>query len=161
MYWGYLVPVVLLLLQLEHLMVDLVLLVLQVLQLECLGVDLVLVVAQLVSLLVDLRDDVGNLLLNLLSLSLLLQQLYPTFFLVPLPVPLPLPFTHDFCTDFALCLTALDATGLCVSKCTDLDLVLGQPALDVDAVGLPAIRHSTVCQNFVFVTTPKILKIDH
>ena len=36
------------------------------------GVDLVLVVPQLVSLLVDLGDDVGNLLLNLLSMSLLL-----------------------------------------------------------------------------------------
>ena len=41
-------------------------------------------------------------------------------------------------------------------KCTDLDLVLGLPALDVDAVGLSAIRHSTICQNFV--ATSKIVK---
>ena len=41
-------------------------------------------------------------------------------------------------------------------KCTDLDLVLGLPALDVDAMDLSAIRHSTICQNFV--ATSKIYK---
>ena len=59
----------LLVLQLEHLGVDLVLV---VLQLECLGVDLVLVAPQLVSLPVSWGDDMGNLLLNCLSLGLLL-----------------------------------------------------------------------------------------
>ena len=59
---------------------------------------------------------------------------------------------------FALGLTA---TGICVSKCTDLDLILGLPALDVDAMGLSAIRHSTISQNFCLVTTSKILKVGH
>ena len=53
--WDYLVPLVALL----------------VLWLECLGVDLISLVPQLVSLLVGLEDNVENLLLNLLSLSLL------------------------------------------------------------------------------------------
>ena len=84
---DYLVPVVVLCLQLEHVQGDVVL------QSECLLGDLVLlVVPQLDYLLVgwaleviqwvpcgvDLGDDVGNLLLTLLSLSLLLQLLYPT-----------------------------------------------------------------------------------
>ena len=75
----------------------------------------------------------------------------PDFFLatLPLPVPLSLPFTCDFCTDCALGLTALEAMGIHVGKCADLDLILGLPALDVDAMGLSAIRHSTICQNFV------------
>ena len=143
--WDYLVPVVLLLLPLECLKVDLVLL---VLQLEHLGVDLVLVDPQLEHLLVDLGDDVGNLLLNLLSLSLLLQLLYLTLSLhFCLYLYLYLYLLHCiFCTDFALGLTALDALGMHVGKCTDLDVILGLPALDVDAVGLSAIRHSTICQ---------------
>ena len=66
----------------------------------------------------------------------------PTFFLSLLP------FTCAFYTDFALDLAALDATGtgICVGKCTGLDLILGLPALDVDAVGLSAKRHSTIHQ---------------
>ena len=75
--------------------------------------------------------------------------------LFPLPVPLPLPFTCVLCTDFPLGLTALDATGIHVGKCADLDHVLGLPALDVDAMGLSAIRHSTICQNFVLLTLLK------
>ena len=81
--WGNLVPVVVLCLLLEHLQVDVVL------QFECLMGDLVLVVPQLEHLQVgwalevvqqvpcgaDLEDGVGNLILNLLSLSLLLQLL--------------------------------------------------------------------------------------
>ena len=78
---DYLVPVVVLSLLLEKVQVDVVL------QLECLLGDLVLLVVpqlehllvgwalevvQLVPREVDLEDDVGNLLLNLLSLSLLL-----------------------------------------------------------------------------------------
>ena len=55
MNWDYLVPLVLL-----------------VLQLECLGVDLVLLAPQLVNLQIDLGENVENLLLNLLSWSLLL-----------------------------------------------------------------------------------------
>ena len=51
--------------------------------------------------------------------------------------------------DCALGLTALDAMGKHGGKCTDLDLVLGLPALDVDVVGLSAIRYSTIWQNFV------------
>ena len=84
--WGYLVPVVVLHLLLEHLQDDVVL------QSDHLMGDLVPVVPQLEHLLVgwalevvqwvphgaDLGDDVGNLLLNLLSLSLLLQLLYLT-----------------------------------------------------------------------------------
>ena len=46
--------------------------------------------------------------------------------------------------------------GIDEGKCADLDLVLGLPALDVDVVGLSAIRHSTICQNFV--TTSKIVR---
>ena len=82
--WGYLVPVVVLLLLLEHSQVVVVLLVPLALQPECLMDDLILVVPQpehslvdwdlevvhLVHLGVDLVHDVGNLLLNLLSLSL-------------------------------------------------------------------------------------------
>ena len=51
--------------------------------------------------------------------------------------------------------------GIHVGKCADLDLVLGLPALDVDTVGLSAIRHSTICQNFVIAPLLKFLKIDH
>ena len=79
--WGYVVPVVVLHLLLEYVQVDVVL------QLECLLGDLVLLVGpqlecllvggalevvQLVLHEVDLEGDMGNLLLNLLSLSLLL-----------------------------------------------------------------------------------------
>ena len=77
--------------------------------------------------------------------------------LLPLPVPVPLPFTCVFYTEFALGLTALDAVGILVGKCVDLDLNLYLPALDVDAVGLSAIGHSTICQNFV-VATSKMLR---
>ena len=65
----------------------------------------------------------------------------PSFFLES-----PLSLTCVLYTDFALGLAALDYTGICVGKCTDLDLILGLPALDVDAMGLSAIRHSTICQ---------------
>ena len=40
-------------------------------------------------------------------------------------------------------------------KCADPNLILGLPALDVNDVGLFAIRHSTICQNFV--ATSKIV----
>ena len=74
----------------------------------------------------------------------------PDFFfaLWPLPAPLPLTVTCVFYTDFALGLTALEAMGIHLGKCTDLDLILGLPALDVDAMDLSAIRHSTICQKF-------------
>ena len=83
--WDYLLPVVALcllikhvqdgaVLQLECLLGDLVLL--AVPQLEHLLVGLALEVVQWVPHGVDLGDDVGNLLLTLLSLSLLLQLLY-------------------------------------------------------------------------------------
>ena len=133
-------------------LVLLVLLVLLAHQLECVGADLVLLallallVLQLEHLGVDLGENVGNLLLILLSELITIADL-PVFFLSPLP--LPLPFTCGFCTDFALGLIALEATGIHVGKCTDLDLVLGLPALDVDAMGLSAIRHSTICQNLL------------
>ena len=63
-------------LQSECLLGDLALLVVP--QLEHLLVGWALEVVQLVPCEVDLGDDVGNLLLNLLSLSLLLQLLYLT-----------------------------------------------------------------------------------
>ena len=156
---GYLVPVVLVL---ECLKVDLVLLALLVLQLECLGVDLVPLVLQLVSLLVDLGDDVGSLLLNLLESELISTTPLPNFFcaLVPLPVPLPLPFTCVFCTDCALGLTVLDATGIHVGKCTDVNIILGLPALDVDAMGPSAIRHHTICQK-ISLPLLKFKKLEH
>ena len=62
-------------------------------------------------------------------------------------------------TDFALGLAALDATGICVGKCADPDLILGVPALDVDAVGLSAIRHSTICQ-ILSLNTSKNISLD-
>ena len=74
---------------------------------------------------------------------------------LPLPAPLPLPFTCALCADFVLGFTALGAMDMNEEKCADLDLSLGLPALDVDAVGLSAIRHSTICQNFV--ATSKIV----
>ena len=67
-------------------------------------------------------------------------------------MPLPLPFTCVLCVDFVLGFTALGATGMHEGKCSDLDLILGLPALDVDAVGLSALRHSTICQNFVAIS---------
>ena len=74
---------------------------------------------------------------------------------LPLPAPLPLPFTCVLCTDFVLDFAALGATGMCEGKCAYLDLLLGLAALDVDAEGLSAIKHSTICQNFV--ATSKII----
>ena len=59
--------------------------------------------------------------------------------MVFLPLPAPLPFFGALCADFILSFTALGATGICEGKCVDLDLILGLPALDNDAVGLPAI----------------------
>ena len=56
---------------------------------------------------------------------------------------------------FGLGFTALCASGMHEGKCTDLDLILGLPALDVDVMGLSAIGHSTICQNFV--ATSKIV----
>ena len=74
---------------------------------------------------------------------------------------LPLPVTCVLYTDFALGFTALDATGIHVGKCADLDLILGLPALDVDACG--PICHKTLynLSKFCFVATSKILKVDH
>ena len=65
---------------------------------------------------------------------------------LPLPAPLPLPFASALCADFVLGLPALGATGMHEGKCTDLDHVLDLPALDVDVMGLSAIRHSTIYQ---------------
>ena len=61
---------------------------------------------------------------------------------------------------FAIGLAALDATGIHVGKCTDTDLVLGLQALDVDAMGLSAIRHSTNCQ-ICLLTPLKNKSLDH
>ena len=131
-------------------------LVLLVLQLECLGVDLVLLAPQLEDSQVGLGGKCGK------STSpsdsseseLITIAALPSFFLSPLP----LPFTCALCTDFALGFTALDATDIYVhvGKCTDLDLILGLPALDVDAMGLSAIKHSTICQ-ILSVTSKLIL----
>ena len=63
---------------------------------------------------------------------------------LPLPAPLPLPFVSVLCTDFVQGFTALGAIGMREGKCTNLDLILGLPALVVDVVGLSAIRHSTI-----------------
>ena len=60
---------------------------------------------------------------------------------LPLPTPLPLPLADALCADFVLNFPALGATGMHEGKCTDLDLILGLPALDVDVMGLSAIRH--------------------
>ena len=68
--------------------------------------------------------------------------------MVFLPLPAPLPFASIHCADVVLGFPALGATGMHEGKCADLDLILGLPALDVDAVGLSAIRHSTIYQNF-------------
>ena len=57
--------------------------------------------------------------------------------------------------------TVLDATGVCVGNCADLDLILGLPALDVDAMGLCATKTPYNLSNFCFVTTSNILKVDH
>ena len=85
--WGYLVPVVVLCLLLEHVQDDAVLqsecllgglVLLVVPQLEHLLVGWALEVVQLVPHEADLGDDVGNLLLNLLSLSFLLRLFYLT-----------------------------------------------------------------------------------
>ena len=116
-------------------------------------------VPQLGHLLADLGDDVVNLLLNLLESELTTITALPDFFLALLSLPVHLPFTCVICTDCALGLTALDTMGIHVSKCTDCDLVLGLPALDVDAIGLCVIRHSTISQNLCCHS--KILKVDH
>ena len=68
---------------------------------------------------------------------------------LPLPAPLLLPFASVLCADFVQGFTALGATDMHEGKCTDLDLILGLPALDVDAVGLSAIRHSTLPKIFL------------
>ena len=119
-----------------------------VLQLECLGVGLVALAPQPEDLRVDLvLANLGNLFLPMIlsESELITIAVLPSFFLeVPFTLALYLA-TLD--TDFALGLAALDATGILVGKCADL--ILGLPALDVDAVGLSAIRHSTNCQNFV------------
>ena len=72
--WGYLVPVVLWLPLLEHLQAVVVLLVLMALLLECLQFGW-LPAVPVVTLSIDLGDDLENLLLILLSLSLLRQML--------------------------------------------------------------------------------------
>ena len=82
----------------------------------------------------------------------------PDFLVVFLPLPAPLPFASVLCADFVLGITALGATGMHEGKCTDIDLILGLPALDVDAVGLSAIRHSTICQNFVVATSKIVIE---
>ena len=70
------------------------------------------------------------------------------FLPLPAPFPFPLPFPNALCADFVLGFTALGATGMHEDKCADLDLILGLPALDIDAVGLSAIRHSTILSTF-------------
>ena len=171
--WGYWVLVVLQLPLLDHLQAFVALLVLLALQPECLlgdlapavpllecsqvvAVLLVLLVPLLEHLLgdlapavpviilgVDLRDDLENLLPKSSESELATSTALLDFFLVllPLPAPLPLPFTCVFCTDFALGFTAM---GICVDMCTDLYLILGLPTLDVDVMGLSAIRHTAI-----------------
>ena len=56
------------------------------------------------------------------------------FLPLPAPLPAPLPFASVLCADFVLGFTALGATGMHQGKCTDLNLILGLPALDVDAM---------------------------
>ena len=75
--------------------------------------------------------------------------------LLLLPAPLPLHFICVLYADFILGFAALDAAGMHEGRCADLNLALGLPTLDVDAVGLSAIRHSTICQNVV--ATSKII----
>ena len=74
---------------------------------------------------------------------------------LPLPAPSPLPFASVLCADFVLGFTALGATGMHEGKCTDLNLILCLPVLDVDAMALYAIIQSTICQNYV--ATSKIV----
>ena len=63
--------------------------------------------------------------------------------LLPFPAPFPLLFVGVLHAD-VLSFPALWAMGMCEGMWADLDLVLGLPALDVDVVGLSAIRHSTI-----------------
>ena len=72
----------------------------------------------------------------------------------------PLPSNCALYTDYALGLTALDATGIHVGKCADLHLIVGLPALHVDAVGLSAIKYSTICQILSLIPS-KNKSLDH
>ena len=65
-----------------------------------------------------------------------------------LPLPAPLPFVSALCTEVVLSFSVLGATGMCGDRCADFDLILGLPALEVDAVGLSAIRHFTIYSKF-------------
>ena len=121
--WDYLDPVVALHLLLEcawGVVVLVIPLLLLVPQQECLLGFLALVVNQWVPCGADLGNNVGNLLLNLLSLSSLPSTALFNFLVVflPLPVPLPLPFVSVLCADFVLGFTALGATGMHEGKCT-------------------------------------------
>ena len=57
---------------------------------------------------------------------------------------LPLPVVCVLCVDDFLGFLALWATGMCVGMCAHLNLVLGLPTVDIDVVGLSAIRHFTI-----------------
>ena len=108
-------------------------------------------VVQLVFHGADLGDEVGNLLLNLLSLSLLLCSCFTQLVVGTLTFTFAFTFTLYLCFLYwilLLALLSLDAADICEGMCADLDLVLGLPVLDVDAMGLSAIRHSTICQQF-------------
>ena len=61
-----------------------------------------------------------------------------------LPLPASLPFVSALCSEVVLCFPVLGVTGMSEDRCTDCDLILGLPALEIDAVGLSAIRHFTI-----------------
>ena len=61
-----------------------------------------------------------------------------------LPLPAPLPFVGAHCLEVVLCFPVLGTAGMREDRCTDWDLILGLPALEVDADGLSAIRHFTI-----------------
>ena len=114
---------------------------------ECQLVGWVLEVCWLVPHDGDLDSNSGNLLLNLPNLNSLLQIGLPDFLEAFLPFSALMPFVSALCSEVVLCFSIFGVTGLCDDRCTDCDLVLGLPALEVDAVGLSAIRYFTIYQN--------------
>ena len=136
-------------------------LVLLVLQLECLGVDLVVLAPQLEIYRSDLGENVGKSTSpndssesELITIAVLPSFSWSHLYFYLLPVL----YVQTLLLGFA----ALDAIGICVGKCTDLDLILGLPALDVDAMGLSAIRHSTICQILSLIPSKnKIIPLFH